>query len=74
LGETGVLLKPKVVIDKQSVLSKKDAKKIKEALAAYHRGEAKSFTDVDDLIRDLNLYTLPIHELKKGVKLGDTFG
>jgi len=21
-----------------------------------------------------NLYTLPIHELKKGVKLGDTFG
>ena len=21
-----------------------------------------------------SLYTLPIHELKKGVKLGDTFG
>ena len=27
----------------------------------------------EKVVRD-RLYTLPIHELKKGVKLGDTFG
>jgi AbrB family looped-hinge helix DNA binding protein len=51
LGKTGVVLKP---IDKQSVLSKKGEKKIKEALDAYRRGEAKSFRDAKDLIKELN--------------------
>ena len=29
---------------------------------------------LDRKYRQPTLYTLPIHELKKGVKLGDTFG
>jgi hypothetical protein len=54
LGKTGVVLKPKVLIDKQSILSKKGEKKIKEALDAYRRGEARSFRDAEDLIKELN--------------------
>lgn len=54
LGKTGVVLKPKVLIDKESILSKKGGKKVKEALDAYHRGEARSFSNVDDLIKELN--------------------
>jgi AbrB family looped-hinge helix DNA binding protein len=54
LGKTGVVLKPKALIDKQSILSKKGEKKIKEALDAYRRGEARSFRDAEDLIKELN--------------------
>jgi len=52
--KAGVLLKPKVLIDKESVLSKKGERKVKEALAAYKRGEARSFKNAEDLIQELN--------------------
>ena len=35
LGKTGVLLKPKLLIDKESILSKQGERKVKEALDAY---------------------------------------
>jgi len=54
LGKTGVLLKPKVLIDKESILSKKSERKVKEALGAYRRGKARSFKNAGDLIRELN--------------------
>jgi AbrB family looped-hinge helix DNA binding protein len=54
LGKTGVLLKPKVLIDKESVLSRKGKRKVKEALDAYRRGETRSFKNAGDLIQELN--------------------
>jgi AbrB family looped-hinge helix DNA binding protein len=54
LGKTGVLLKPKVLIDKESILSKKGERKVKEALDAYRKGEARSFKNAGDLIQELN--------------------
>ena len=54
LGKTGVLLTPKVLVDRESILSKKGERKIKEALDAYRKGEAKSFKNAGDLIQDLN--------------------
>ena len=54
LGKTGVLLKPKVLIDKESVLSKKGERKVKEGLDAYRKGEARSFKNAEDLIQELN--------------------
>ncbi len=54
LGKTGVLFKPKVLIDKESILSKKGERKVKEALDAYKKGEARSFKNAGDLIRELN--------------------
>ena len=54
LGKTGVLLKPKVLVDRASILSKKGERKIKQALEAYGKGEAKSFKNAGDLIQELN--------------------
>jgi len=54
LGKTGVLLKPKVLIDKESVLSKKGERKVKKGLDAYRKGEARSFKNAEDLIQELN--------------------
>jgi AbrB family looped-hinge helix DNA binding protein len=54
LEKSGVVLKPKSLIDKESILSQKGEKKIKKALEAYNRGETKAFDNVDELIRDLN--------------------
>ena len=54
LGKTGVLLKPKDLIDKKSILSKKGERKVKEALDAYRKGKARSFKNVRDLIQELN--------------------
>jgi AbrB family looped-hinge helix DNA binding protein len=53
LDKAGVLLKPKVLLNKQSVLSKKGQKKVKEALDHYKKGETASFTNAEDLIKDL---------------------
>jgi len=53
LGKAGVLLKPKVLIDKESILSKKGERKVKEALGAYRKGETRSFKNAGDLIREL---------------------
>ena len=52
-AKTGVVLKPKVLVDKESVLSKKGERKVKEALAAYKKGEARSFKSAEDLIQEL---------------------
>lgn len=54
LGKTGVLLKPKVLVDRESILSKKGERKVKEALDAYRKGEARSFKNAGDLIHELN--------------------
>ncbi len=54
LDKTGVLLKPKVLVDRESILSKKGERKIKEALDAYRKGGAKSFKKAGDLIQELN--------------------
>ena len=54
LGKSGVLLKPKVLIDKESVLSEKGERKVKEALDAYRKGERRSFKNAEDLIQELN--------------------
>ena len=53
-GKAGVVLKPKVLIDKESILSTKGEKKVKEALDAYKKGETKSFKNAEDLIEELN--------------------
>jgi len=53
-GKTGVVLKPKVLVDKESILSAKGEKKVKEALDAYKKGETRSFKNVNDLIEELN--------------------
>jgi len=54
LGKTGVLLKPKLLIDKESILSKQGERKVKEDLDAYRKGEARSFKNTGDLIQELN--------------------
>ena len=54
LGRTGVFLKPKVLVDRESILSKKGERKVKEALDAYRKGDTKSFNNAGDLIQELN--------------------
>ena len=54
LEKTGVLLKPKALVDKESVLSKKGEAKLKEALDEYKEGKVKSFRRAQDLIQELN--------------------
>jgi AbrB family looped-hinge helix DNA binding protein len=54
LEKSGVVLKPKSLIDKASIFSQKGEKKIRKALQAYNKGETKAFDNVDELIRDLN--------------------
>jgi AbrB family looped-hinge helix DNA binding protein len=53
-NKAGVFLKPKVLVDKESTLSKKGERKLKEALDAYKKGETRSFKNAEDLIQDLN--------------------
>jgi len=53
-GKVGVVLKPKILIDKESVLSKKGERKVKEALDAYKKGKARSFNNAADLIQELH--------------------
>ena len=54
LRKAGVLLKPKVLVGKESILSKKGERKVKDGLNAYRKGEARLFKNVGDLIRELN--------------------
>jgi AbrB family looped-hinge helix DNA binding protein len=49
-----VFLQPKVLIDKEVVLSEAGEIKIKEALEALENREAKEFVNVEDLIKELN--------------------
>jgi len=54
LENARVFLQPKVLVDKQTVLSEAGEIKIKEALEALKKKEAKEFDNVDDLINELN--------------------
>ena len=54
LENARVFLQPKVLVDKQTVLSDAGEIKIKEALEALKKKEVKEFDNVDDLINELN--------------------
>jgi AbrB family looped-hinge helix DNA binding protein len=54
LENARVFLRPKVLVDKETVLSEAGKVKIKEALEALEKGEIKEFDNVEDLIRELN--------------------
>ena len=54
LENARVFLQPKVLVDKQTVLSEAGEIKIKEALEALKKKEVKEFDNVDDLINELN--------------------
>jgi AbrB family looped-hinge helix DNA binding protein len=51
---TRVFLQPKVLVDKEAVLSEAGKVKIKEALEALEKKEVKEFDNVEDLIKELN--------------------
>ena len=54
LENARVFLQPKILVDKESVLSEAGEIKIKEALEALEKKEVKEFDNVDDLINELN--------------------
>lgn len=54
LENARIFLQPKVLVDKETVLSEAGKVKIKEALEAIEKKEVKEFDNVDDLIRELN--------------------
>jgi len=54
LENARVFLQPKVLVDKQTILSQTGEIKIKEALEALERKEIKEFDNIDDLIKELN--------------------
>ena len=54
LEDARVFLQPKVLVDKETVLSESGKIKIKKALEALEKGETKEFGDVEDLIKELN--------------------
>ena len=49
-----IILKPLAFVERGPALSSKGKRKVKEALEAYKKGEAKAFDNVNDLIKDLN--------------------
>ena len=54
LEDARVFLQPKVLVDKQTVLSEAGDIKIKEALEALKKKEVKEFDNVDNLMKELN--------------------
>jgi antitoxin PrlF len=54
LENAKVFLQPKVLVDKETMLSKAGEIKIKEALEAVEKKELKEFDNVDALINELN--------------------
>jgi len=54
LENARVFLQPKILVDKQTVLSEAGGIKINEALEAFKKKEVKEFDNVDDLINELN--------------------
>jgi len=54
LEDARVFLQPKVLVDKQTVLSEAGEIKIKEALEALKKKEVKEFDNVDNLMKELN--------------------
>lgn len=53
LENAQVVLRPKILVDKKSVLSEAGEVKIKEALEALERKEVKEFDNVEDVIKEL---------------------
>jgi AbrB family looped-hinge helix DNA binding protein len=54
LENARLFLQPKILVDKQTILSETGEIKIKEALEALERKEIKEFDNIDDLIKELN--------------------
>ena len=54
LENARLFLQPKIMVDKQTILSETGEIKIKEALEALERKEIKEFDNIDDLIKELN--------------------
>jgi AbrB family looped-hinge helix DNA binding protein len=54
LENARVFLQPKILVDKQTVLSEAGEIKINEALEALKKKEIKEFDNVADLIEELN--------------------
>ncbi|MFH1596853.1 MAG: AbrB/MazE/SpoVT family DNA-binding domain-containing protein [Pseudomonadota bacterium] len=54
LENSRVFLQPKVLVDKETMLSEAGKIKIKEALKALEKKEIKEFDNIDDLINELN--------------------
>ena len=54
LENARVFLQPKILVDKQTVLSEAGEIKINEALEALKKKEIQEFDNVDDLIKELN--------------------
>jgi AbrB family looped-hinge helix DNA binding protein len=54
LENSKVFLTPKVLVDKQSVLSEAGEIKIKEALEALEKKEVRGFDNIDDLMKEIN--------------------
>jgi AbrB family looped-hinge helix DNA binding protein len=53
LENARVFLQPKVLVDKQTILSEAGEIKIKEALEALQKKEVQEFDNVDDLINEI---------------------
>jgi len=54
LDGTRILVKPKVVVDKETVLSPTGQKKVLAAVKAYQKGKVREFDNLDDLLKDLH--------------------
>jgi AbrB family looped-hinge helix DNA binding protein len=54
LENARVFLQPKILVDKQTVLSEAGEIKIKEALGELEKKEIKEFDNVGDLMKELN--------------------
>jgi len=54
LENARVFLQPKILVDKQTILSEAGEIKINEALEALKKKEIKEFDNVDDLMNELN--------------------
>jgi AbrB family looped-hinge helix DNA binding protein len=54
LEDAKVFLQPKILVDKETVISGAGKIKIKEALEALEKKEIKEFDNVEDLIKELN--------------------
>jgi AbrB family looped-hinge helix DNA binding protein len=54
LEGTKILFKPKVAVDKETVLSPAGKEKLVQALRAYQKGKVREFDNLDELIKELN--------------------
>lgn len=54
LENARVFLQPKVLVDKETMLSEAGKIKIKKALKALEKKQIKEYDNIDDLIKELN--------------------